>query len=249
MIKNKYCIANWKMTLTPSAGKKFTNNLKNKDLEKSHIKIILCPPFTGLFCVKQALLNTDIELGAQNIFFEDYGAYTGEISNSMLSDLECKWVILGHSERRHVFGENLEVINKKLRTVLSNDLSPILCVGETSEERENGDTGKVIKEQIRSAFQDMKLYEKAEILIAYEPVWAIGTGNNATPSMIEDAHVLVRSCLDNVGLNGKKIPVLYGGSVKPENADVLIDVNGVDGFLIGGASVKVESFYEIYRKM
>ncbi len=245
MTRQQYCIANWKMNKTPSEGAKFVNNFKIKDLYNSQVKIILCPPYPTLISVKEELIG-GIELGAQNVHFETKGAFTGEVSTSMLKDLSCVWVILGHSERRHVFLEEDEIIQKKLVRVLKDGLHPILCIGETLTERESGKTETVLESQLNSALDGVDS-ETSNLVIAYEPVWAIGTGRTASLDMIADAHKTVRRILSNLGFNGQEISVLYGGSVNPDNAEELNSIDEIDGFLIGGASLKEDSFYQIYR--
>ena len=246
MNRQRYCIANWKMNKTHSESIQFVQNLKIKDLYNTQVKIILCPPFTALFSVKE-VVDSSIEIGAQNVHNETHGAFTGEVSASMLKDLGCVWVILGHSERRHVFLEEDEFIHKKLLRVLEDGLHPILCIGESLEERESGNTKSVLLNQLKSALRDVNPSDTKNLVIAYEPDWAIGTGKTASPEVILDAHKTVRNILNNLGFNGQQISVLYGGSVTPDNAEELNSIEGVDGFLIGGASLNIESFYEIYK--
>ncbi len=246
MSRNQFCIANWKMHKTIDEGVSFIESLKDGDVKGNPAQLMVCPVYTSLFSVGQALKDTGIGLGAQNMHFEDKGAFTGEISAGMLKDCECEWVILGHSERRHVFGESNEMIHLKLTKALNSGLKPILCIGEKIEEREAGQTAEVLTEQLKTAFQGIDKSSLGGLIIAYEPVWAIGTGKTATTEMVAEAHLQVREIMNTLGFSGNDIPVLYGGSVKPNNAAELNAVDGVDGFLIGGASLEPKSFLAIF---
>ena len=233
---------NWKMHKTPSEGASFIELTKNLLLDIEHVSVIFAPPFTGLFDLN---VKPPFYSAAQNCHWEQTGAFTGEISVSMIQECGAEFVILGHSERRHVFGESDDWINRKVKAVLAGDLKPILCVGETLDQREAGQTELVLKSQLEQGLASMDSLK--EIVIAYEPVWAIGTGVTANNEQVELAHTSVRKILKELYPESYNIHVLYGGSVKPGNAEELIQVPGVNGFLIGGASLDVESFTSITR--
>ena len=233
---------NWKMHKTPKDGHSFVEKTTNLLLEINHVSVIFAPPFTGLFDID---VNPPFYLAAQNCHWEEQGAYTGEISVAMIRDCSAEYVILGHSERRHVFGETDNWINRKVIAVLAGGLKPILCIGETLDQREAGETDLVLKNQLEQGLAEVESLQN--IVIAYEPVWAIGTGVTATINQVESAHESVRGILKEIFPDSNDIHVLYGGSVKPGNAEELIQVPGVNGFLIGGASLDVESFTSITR--
>lgn len=247
MSRKKYCIANWKMHKTTGEGVAFVESVKSENLNYIPAKLIVCPVYTSLYSVGKAVDGSAIGMGAQNMHFEAKGAFTGEISSDMLLDCGCEWVILGHSERRHVFGETNETIHNKLTKSFLSGLKPILCIGEKLEERESGRTKAVLTDQLKSAFDGISADGIDNLIIAYEPVWAIGTGKTATIEMVAEAHAQVREIMDDLGYNGSEIPILYGGSVKPGNAGELNAVEGVDGFLIGGAALEPGSYLEIYK--
>lgn len=233
---------NWKMHKTPKDGHSFVEKTTNLLLEINHVSVIFAPPFTGLFDID---VQPPFYLAAQNCHWEEQGAYTGEISVAMIRDCSAEYVILGHSERRHVFGETDNWINRKVIAVLAGGLKPILCIGETLDQREAGETDLVLKNQLEQGLAEVESLQN--IVIAYEPVWAIGTGITATINQVESAHESVRRILKEIFPDSNDIHVLYGGSVKPGNAEELIQVPGVNGFLIGGASLDVESFTSITR--
>ena len=247
MIKKPIVAANWKMYKTPQEGVSFVSEISNLLLEKENPTIIFCPSFTSLFHINENLSDSGIELGSQNVYFESEGAFTGETSVRMLKDCGVRYVIIGHSERRHIFNENNTSLNKKLNAVLDNGLIPIFCIGETLNDRNAGYTQTILKEQLTKGLDGVKGQLIDRIVIAYEPVWAIGTGFNAKPKQVEDTHLQINELLAELFATElvKQIPILYGGSVKPENAKELIEVEGVDGFLIGGASLKLELLYKI----
>jgi triosephosphate isomerase len=228
---------NWKMNKTIGEAISLVKELK-KLVNDSDNEIIISPAFTALAAVSAELKGSNIKLCAQNMHFSNEGAFTGEISASMLKEIGVEYVILGHSERRHVFNEDNALINKKVKTALSNGLKPILCVGETLEEREKGRMKDVVVEQINKSLEGI---EDKGLIVAYEPVWAIGTGKTATPIEAEEAHMFIR------GLLGDDIPILYGGSVKPGNIKELIAQENIDGVLVGGASLDAKSFSEIVK--
>jgi len=233
---------NWKMHKTPSEGASFIELTKNLLLDIEHVSVIFAPPFTGLFDLN---VKPPFYSAAQNCHWEQRGAYTGEISISMIRDCGAEFVIIGHSERRHIFGESDEWINRKVKAVLDGNMKPILCIGELLNQREAGQTGMVLKSQLEQGLAGVEAIEN--IVIAYEPVWAIGTGVTANTNQIESAHSSVRNILKELYPESDTIHVLYGGSVKSGNAEELIRTPGVNGFLIGGASLDVESFSSITR--
>ena len=237
------------MNFNSSDTKSFLENWGKKDLNNKEVKTIFCPSFTELNTTAELLQNSDSELGAQNMYYLSNGAYTGEISCRMLKDLGCKWVIIGHSERRAIFGETDEMVCHKLNKLISENMYPIVCIGETKDERENGKTEEVLSRQLLVAFENQKDKNIEHTVIAYEPVWAIGTGITATIDMISNAHQCIRNIFNTNGFNGNEISILYGGSVTNENAAELSNITDVDGFLVGGASLDVEKFYAIYNQL
>ena len=247
MIKKPIVAANWKMYKTPQEGVSFVSEICNLLLDKEKPTIIFCPSFTSLFHINENLSDSSIELGSQNVYFESEGAFTGETSVRMLKDCGVRYVIIGHSERRHIFNENNTLLNKKLHAVLDNGLIPIFCIGETLNDRNTGYTKTKLKVQLTKGLDGIKDQLMDRIVIAYEPVWAIGSGVNAKPKQVEDTHLQIRELLAELFADEvvKQIPILYGGSVKPENAKKLIEVEGIDGFLIGGSSLKLELLYKI----
>lgn len=251
-IMRRYIVAgNWKMNKDVPESVAFTKGLSQKLLNLKQALVIICPPFTALIKVSEILNSTGIGLGAQNMHFESSGAFTGEISAEMLKSVNCQYVILGHSERRHIFNESDELIHQKLKAALANGLYPILCIGETLAERQAGRTLEVLKKQYSAAFSDIPTVQFRECIIAYEPVWAIGTGINATPQQASEAHREVR-CLIADQYDQKlaqKTKILYGGSVKPVNAQELIEAGDIDGFLVGGASLIEEQFAAIVKSV
>ena len=249
MHRRRFCVANWKMNFNSSDTKSFLENWEKKDLNNKEVKTIFCPSFTELNTTAELLQNSDSELGAQNVYYVSNGAYTGEISCRMLKDLGCNWVIIGHSERRAIFGETDEMVCNKLDKITSENMYPIVCIGETKDERENGKTEEVLSRQLLVAFENQKGENIEHTVIAYEPVWAIGTGITATIDMISEAHQCIRNIFNTNGFNGNEISILYGGSVTNENAAELSSIADVDGFLVGGASLDVDKFYAIYNQL
>ena len=227
-------------------GVSFVGKIKNRILDKVEAKVIFCPPFTSLFSIVKALNGTDFGVGAQNTHFDVQGAYTGEISIGMLKSTGVQYVILGHSERRHIFGETDIWINKKIHAALNADFVPIFCIGETLDDRKSNQTAQVLENQLNLGLQGMESIDPVKMIIAYEPVWAIGTGETASLHQVAEAHGYIQSVLERMfGQVGYEVPILYGGSVNENNAVELIQTNGVAGFLIGGASIKEESFCNI----
>jgi len=247
-MRRKVIAGNWKMNNDLQQSISLVIEIKNLLTNKNNnCDIVICPPFTSLNEVKNLIEGSIIKLGAQNMFYEDSGAFTGEISAPMLKSVGCEYVILGHSERRTIFGEKDEMINKKVRKALSHQLKPILCVGETLEEREKDITEKVVKRQIEKGLTDITPDEILNVIIAYEPVWAIGTGKTATPQQAQEVHQFIRKLLTSMYSKdfAQLIPIQYGGSVKPENAKELLSQNDIDGALVGGACLKADSFIGI----
>jgi len=221
--------------------------IKNRTGSVANKEIVLCPPFTALSSVKEVLEDSPIKLGAQNMHWEVRGAYTGEVSPMMLKDVGCTYVILGHSERRQYFGETNSIVKKKVRTAFSTGLVPIVCVGETLPEREKGETLRVLEEQVKTGLSELTREEGKGLVVAYEPVWAIGTGKTATPDQAEEAQRFIRKLLGQMfgGESAQAIRILYGGSINPDNISALMSCEDVDGGLVGGASLNVESFVKI----
>lgn len=241
---------NWKMNNDLSQSEKLIVELKNLlQNEKPNCDVIVCPPYTSLSEASKLLTGTDIKLGAQNMYFEDNGAFTGEVSASMLKSVGCEYVILGHSERRTIFGESDELINKKIKKALSAGLIPIFCIGELLSERETGITNDVIKRQLLAGLNGITEEQMKKIIIAYEPVWAIGTGKTATPSQAQEVHEFIRDLIEiEYSLEiANDVTIQYGGSVKPENAKELISQKDIDGALVGGACLKADSFLGIIK--
>ena len=247
-MKKKYLFANWKMNKTLVESDDFFDFFLKKPLTIPKTQIIFCPPFTGLFNISNTLKGTEIEVGAQNVYFAENGAFTGEISTKMLRDCGCVWVILGHSERRHIFLEEEKLIRRKLENVLMNGLSPVLCIGESLEQRDSGSTFEVLYNQISSALKNLNDTNLNNLIIAYEPIWAIGTGKVASSLLINETHQYIKEILNKLNFDNTKIPLIYGGSVKPDNSKELINLDNVDGFLVGGASLDPDTFYNIYNK-
>lgn len=239
--------ANWKMHKTPQEGVQFAEQLTTKALNLKGVDFILAPSATGLFPIHEALQGSTIELAGQNMHFAEKGAYTGENSAAMLMASGCRWVIIGHSERRHVFHESDEDIRKKITAALSVGLKVIHCIGERLEERQGGRTGEILHHQISNDLAELEGFPTDNLVIAYEPVWAIGTGVVATPEQAGEAHAQIRKIVEELfpGPSGEQVKILYGGSVKSDNAAVLIRTPGIDGFLIGGASLDVDEYCKI----
>ena len=240
---------NWKMYKSVGEAIALVQALKESLADIADREILVCPPFTALYPVAETLKGSNIELGAQNIYPKEEGAYTGEISPTMLVDVGCRYVIVGHSERRQHFKESDEFINRKVHLTLEHGLRPILCVGETLEEREAGHEVEVVTKQVQECLAGVTEEGMKEVVVAYEPVWAIGTGLTATPQQAQAMHETIRDILK--GLYGRETAeatrIIYGGSVKPDNVDDLMREPDIDGALVGGASIKAESFARIVR--
>ena len=243
--RRRYIIAgNWKMNKTAAEAVELARGIAREWGNRDGVEVVLCPPFTALESVAGIVKDSSVLLGAQNMHPAGGGAYTGEVSAQMLRYFNVSYVILGHSERREYFAESDAFINEKVLAALRNDLKPILCVGETLEQREQGDTLGVVEAQVRGGLRQVTSKEAESLVIAYEPIWAIGTGKTATPQMAQEVHAAIRSILaDLFGSEpAEKIRIQYGGSMKPGNAGELLLQPDIDGGLIGGASLEVESF-------
>lgn len=246
-MRKPFIAANWKMYKTTKETEEYIKKFLPLVKDVNDRDIILCIPFTSLYVASRFLNNSNVKLGAQNMYIEEKGAYTGEVSPLMLKDVSCSYVILGHSERRKYFFETDEFVNKKMLVALKYSLIPIVCIGETLEERETGKTFDVLEYQVRNSLKNLSKEDAEKIVIAYEPVWAIGTGKNATPQQAEEAQKFIRE--KYAELYGEdvaeKVRILYGGSIKPDNFKEIMAQENVDGGLVGGASLEVESFYKI----
>jgi triosephosphate isomerase len=243
---------NWKMYKTINEAIELVNGLKRQlfELDSLDIDIVLCPPYTALSCVAEVIAESNLQLGAQDAYWQDEGAFTGEVSCKMLKDAGAAYVIIGHSERRQFFHETNDTVNKKVKAVLAAGLTPIMCVGEMLAEREKGLTFKVLEDHVRGGLKDISGQDAVKVVIAYEPVWAIGTGKTATPEQAQEAHKYIRDLLVHIyqGEVAAAMRIQYGGSVKPDNAGELMQQADVDGALVGGASLKIDSFSEIVKK-
>ena len=243
-MRRKVIAGNWKMNMLPNEAMNFINALAERQDKKASCVVILCVPYTDLFYSLLTAQNTNIRIGAQNMHWEEKGAYTGEISGSMLQSIGVEYVIIGHSERRQYFAETDDTVNKKIKAAFANNLKPIVCVGETLEQREAGKTKEVITAQTRCALEGLTEEQVANTIIAYEPIWAIGTGKTATS---EDANNSIKEIREEIcKIYGQKVServiIQYGGSVKPSNAKELFSTSDIDGALVGGASLKPEDF-------
>ena len=240
---------NWKMNKEISESIDLANSVKRAVYDIGEIEIVVCPPFTSLSDVNEVILDTNVKLGGQDVYWEKEGAFTGEISCAMLKSVGCEYCIVGHSERRQFFGETNQAVNKKAKALLKFGIKPIVCVGEKLEERKANNTFNVVKDHVENSLAGLTGEDMLKTVIAYEPVWAIGTGVNATSQQAEEVHKyirgLVKSMYDEKTANSVRIQ--YGGSVKPENIKELILQEDVDGALVGGASLKADSFVEIIK--
>jgi triosephosphate isomerase len=238
---------NWKMYTTVSEAEQLAAAVVSAAKGSDDRDVMIAPPYTAMAAVGRVIVGSGVRLGAQNVHWEEQGAFTGEISPVMLKDLGCDMAIVGHSERRHVFGETDFMINSRITGALESDIIPVFCIGETLKQRETGQTMKVIEDQIRAGLAGAKVTDGDHLVIAYEPVWAIGTGITATEDQAQEAHKFIRNLLEEMyekNIAGQ-IRILYGGSVKPENIDILMQQADIDGALVGGAALKAESFERI----
>jgi triosephosphate isomerase (TIM) len=250
MKQRKRIIAgNWKMNKTASESQTLAEEIKRELAECSDVEVVLCPPFTSLPVVADVVGETAIKFGAQNMHWEASGAYTGEISPFMLRSLYCHFVILGHSERRSYFGETDAIVNKKTKAALAASLTPIVCVGETIEQRQAEQHMEVVRTQVQGSLAEIDPADLKKLVIAYEPVWAIGTGLTATPEQAQEMHAFIRAVLAEMSNEdvAQSVRIQYGGSMKPSNAAELLAKPDIDGGLIGGAALEAKSFVELVR--
>jgi triosephosphate isomerase len=245
-MRKKVIAGNWKMNNDIVQTTELINGLKSL-LASSKAEVIVCPPYTSLATAQQLLVNSSIKLGAQDVSLYDSGAYTGEVSVSMLKSVGCSYVIVGHSERRQYHHETNEIINQKAKKVLSGGMLPIICVGETLEEREKNITDQVLTTQVKGVLAGLSSADVERSIVAYEPVWAIGTGKTATKEQAEEAHKVIRNVITQLYSTAvsDKVVIQYGGSVKGDNAKELLSQPNIDGALVGGACLKAESFASI----
>lgn len=236
---------NWKMNMTPSETARLIGELKPL-IANEACDVVVCPPACCLAAAKDALCGSEIRLGAQNVHWEKSGAYTGEVSTAMLKELGVEYIIVGHSERRQYFGEADETVNKRARAALAADITPIICVGETLEQRESGSTNEIVSAQANKALCGMSEADAERVVLAYEPIWAIGTGRTATSEQANDTIAVIRAEVRRMfGAAADKMRIQYGGSMKPQNAKELMAMSEIDGGLIGGASLKANDFAAI----
>jgi triosephosphate isomerase len=240
---------NWKMNKTVEEAMTLVGGLKLELADCVDVEVVVCPPFTALKSVSDSVSSTQIKVGCQNMSAEDDGAFTGEISHTMLKELFVKYVILGHSERREYYGETDAIVNQKVKKALEKNLRPIVCVGEKLEDREAGNTEKVVEEQVRGSLADITAEQFEDVVVAYEPVWAIGTGKTATSEQAQEVHAFIRGIVaDMVGQEAADgLRIQYGGSMKPANAAELLAQPDIDGGLIGGAALDAASFTDIVK--
>jgi triosephosphate isomerase len=246
--RKKIVAANWKMNMLQAEAAEFVKDLLLEIDDISSVEVVIAPPFTAIAIVNEALGKAqNIKVGAQNMHWERSGPFTGEISGAMLRDLFVRYVVIGHSERRAMFGETDEIVNRKARAAHEASLRPIVCVGETLEQREKGSVEKILSLQLRGSLADLTAKELRETVIAYEPVWAIGTGRNATPDQAQEAHSFIRRTLQELSdkTTAQHMRIQYGGSVKVDNARALMSQPDIDGALVGGASLDPRSFARI----
>ena len=240
---------NWKLHKTLTEAVELVGALKTAVKDVENVEILVAPPFTAISMLATKLAGSNIKLAAQNCYFEPTGAYTGEVSAPLLKDAGCDYVIIGHSERRQIFAESNETINNKVKAVLEADLSCILCIGETLEEREAGEMFDILTTQLKEGLAGITIEQMAKVVIAYEPVWAIGTGKTASSDEAQEVHSFVRGLLQGLCDQDTAVAtrILYGGSVKPENVDDLMAQDDIDGSLVGGASLKADDFARIVK--
>ena len=247
-MRTKLICGNWKLHKTIAESIELATAVKNAVGPLRDVEVAVAPVFTALHAVAKRLEGSAVALAAQNCFWEDHGAFTGEVSAKLLKDVGCKYVIIGHSERRQHFGETDAATNLKVRAALRNGLDPILCVGETLEERDAGEAFHVVARQLDGGLAELGAKDGAHLVIAYEPVWAIGTGRTATPQQAQEMHAFIRGKLaEHFNEIAQEIRIQYGGSVKPDNAALLMDQADIDGALVGGASLKADDFLKIVK--
>lgn len=247
-MRTKVLAANWKMHKTIAEAAAFANAFVPLVAGVASAEIVVAPPFTALAAVGAALAGSNVKLAAQNVHFEKQGAFTGEVSPPMLAEIGCAYAIVGHSERRAIFGESSELVAKKAAALLAHGIRPIVCVGETLDEREAGRTFAVLESQLEGSLSTIEAGRATDVVIAYEPVWAIGTGKTATPAIAQEAHAMIRGWLGKrFGAAAAQLRIQYGGSVKPDNTAELMAQPDIDGALVGGASLDPDSFAKIVR--
>jgi triosephosphate isomerase len=245
LMRKPIIAGNWKMHKTIAEALEFVNEVKDR-VNNDKVEAVICAPFTLLKDLKQATKGTNIKIGAQNMHFEEKGAFTGEISPLMLKELDMDYVVIGHSERRQYFNETDETVNKKVLKALEVGIDPILCVGETLEEREAGNTKDICKVQVEKALENVSKEDLAKVVIAYEPVWAIGTGKTATSEDANDVIAYIREVVANLyGELANEVRIQYGGSVKPSNVAEIMNQSDIDGALVGGASLEANDYVEL----
>ena len=246
-MRKKVIAGNWKMNKDLNESQNLVSGIIDGLGNENKCDVVVCPPFTSLNEVHSLIKNTPIKLGAQNVYYETDGAFTGEVSTGMLKSVGCDYVIIGHSERRTIFGEKDELLNKKNKKALADGLKVIFCIGESLAQREEGITNSVVEKQLQKGLDGISSEELNNIIIAYEPVWAIGTGKTATPEQAQEVHAFIRNYISQKYSkeSGEGLIIQYGGSVKPDNAASLLSQPDIDGALIGGACLKVDSFLSI----
>jgi triosephosphate isomerase len=245
-----FIAGNWKLFKTSAEAVELVSELQERYIEFEEAQMVVIPPFTALCDVSITLQGSSIQIGGQNVFWEEQGAFTGEISAPMLKDVGCTYVVIGHSERRQYFGETNASVNKKIKAALVHDLTPIVCIGESLKEREKGETIDLVQTQMAEGFEGLDKDMIQKIIIAYEPIWAIGTGLTATPDQAQEVHNFIRNELSEKYGNetGSCAIILYGGSVKPANTLSLLKEKDINGALVGGASLKADDFIEIAKE-
>lgn len=249
MARKPFIAGNWKMYKTIGEALELVSRLKEAGIGKENVDVVVAPPFTALGSVFAQIKDSTIELCAQDTFWEESGAYTGEISPTMLKDVGCKYVIVGHSERRQYFHETNETVNNKIKATIKCGLIPIVCIGESLEERQGGQAFGVVERQVNECLHNLSVDQMRSTIIAYEPIWAIGTGQTATDAQAQEVHQFIRQLLGNL-FNADLaniVRIIYGGSVKPDNIDGLMSQPDIDGALVGGASLDPQSFVNLVR--
>lgn len=246
-MSKSFCIANWKMYLNNKESIDFIRDFKKNDLNKD-TKVIICPSFLSIMEVSRTLENFPVYMGAQDVSSERIGPYTSQVSVDSLEEAGCSYCILGHSEKRLYANETNEQINKKFQAINKSEIIPIICIGESLNDKKNNITEKILRSQLEAIFANIKLNDSKECIIAYEPLWAIGTGISADKKTIESCHNFIKKIIQKITQNNRNIYLLYGGSVDETNASNILSIDNVDGFLVGSASIKSNSFYNIYNK-
>ncbi len=249
-MRKKIIAANWKMNMTVAEAAQFLENFLLELGDEDRADVVIVPPFTAIPKVSELLSQVQtVKLGAQNMHWQPSGAFTGEVSAPMLRELFVRYVVLGHSERRQFFGETDEIVNRKTKAALAASLTPIVCVGETLAQREAGQVEMILEQQVRGSLADLSASQIEDLVLAYEPVWAIGTGHTATPAQAQEAHAFIRGILAKLSkpATAKKVRIQYGGSVKPSNTAELMAQPDIDGALVGGASLEARGFAEIVQ--